>query len=198
MERRRADVDHWWHALSLTQQAFHGVAIVASAVMMLQTVLMLLGGHHELAPGDSDGGPAGGHLSGLHVFSVRAVTAFATGFGWGGVCSLDAGLPLGAAVPIALLAAALLVALFLWIMRSLTGLGESGSLDYRNAIGVVGTVYLPIPARQGGTGQIEVMVQGRLAVVHACTTAAETILSRTRVKVVGLQDPTTLLVDPLT
>jgi hypothetical protein len=198
MEPRRAAVDQWWQAMSLAQQTFHGVAIVASAVMTLQTVLMLLGGHHEPVPGDSDGGPPGGHLNGLHVLSVRAVTAFATGFGWGGVCSLDAGLPLGAAVAIAVLAGAALVALILWLMRSLTALGESGSLDYRNAIGVVGTVYLPIPARRGGTGQIEVMVQGRLAVVHACTTAAETLPGRSRVKVVGLQDPTTLLVDPLT
>ncbi len=190
-------MEQWWQAMSLAQQAFHGVAMVASAVMLMQTALMLLGGHHDLTPGDVDGSPVGGHLSGLHVFSLRAVTAFATGFGWGGVCSLDAGLPLSAAIAIAVLAGAALLALILWLMRSLTALGESGSLDYHNAIGAVATVYLPIPAHRVGNGQVEVMVQGRLAVVQACTTSDSVLPSRSRVKVVGLLDATTLLVDPL-
>jgi len=190
-------MDQWWHAMPLELQVFYGVAIVSSAVMMMQTMLMLLGGHHDLSMGDADVGGSAGHLSGLHVFSVRAVTAFGSGFGWGGVCSLGLGLPLIAAIAIALVSGALLVVVILSIMRSLTSLGENGSLDYRNAIGQVGTVYIPIPASQGGTGQIEVMVQGRLAVVQACTTTAKTHKSRTRVSVVAVQAENVLLVEPV-
>jgi hypothetical protein len=178
-------------------QIFYGVAIIASAVMLMQTILMLLGGHHDLQVGGMDGGGTDGHVSGLHVFSVRAVTAFCTGFGWGGVCSLDAGLGLVGAILVALVCGVALVVVILSIMRSLTSLGESGTLDYQNAIGAVGTVYIPIPPAQGGKGQIEIMVQGRLAIVDACTNATNVLASRTRVTVVALQGQNLLIVSPI-
>jgi len=84
-----------------------------------------------------------------------------------------------------------------FLMRALYSLRYSGTLDYRNAVGQAGSVYLPIPGAMAGPGQIEVLVQGRLCVVHAFTRAAERIPNRARVRVIGVLDPQTLLVEPL-
>ena len=79
----------------------------------------------------------------------------------------------------------------------LHSLRHSGTLDYNNALGEVGTVYLPIPAGMGGTGKIQVIVQGRLKEIQAFTRHDQRIENRVRVRVVELLDDNTLLVEPL-
>jgi len=83
------------------------------------------------------------------------------------------------------------------LMRTLYSMRYSGTLDYRNAVGNVGSVYLRIPAAMGGPGQIEVLVQGRLRVVQAFTRAERQLANNERVRVTELMDDTTLLVEPL-
>ena len=39
-------------------------------------------------------------------------------------------------------------------------LSDDGTLKIRNAIGKSGIVYLPIPPKRGGTGQVQIKVQG--------------------------------------
>jgi microcompartment protein CcmL/EutN len=56
---------------------------------------------------------------------------------------------------------------------------------------------MAVPAATSGSGQVEVMVQGRLAIVQACTRGAAALAPRTKVKVVDLLDRSTLLVEPL-
>ena len=84
-----------------------------------------------------------------------------------------------------------------FLMRFLYGLRASGTLDYRNAIGQVGVVYLPIPGGMAGPGQVEVTVQGRLRVVQAFTREAGRIPNRARIRVVDVMDQNTLVVEPL-
>ena len=107
----------------------------------------------------------------------------------------DAGGPLPLAIFAGLAVGFALMFSVIYLMRSLTSLGSSGSLDYKNAIGQIGSVYIPIPAKLAGNGQIEVMVQGRLMVVHACTRGEQAFASQAKVKVVDLLDQTTLLVE---
>jgi hypothetical protein len=82
-------------------------------------------------------------------------------------------------------------------MKFLYAFGESGTLDFRNAVGQVGTVYLTVPARRGGPGQVRVIVQGRLKVVQAFTESPTPLPAQSKIKVSGLIDSRTLLVDPL-
>ena len=84
-----------------------------------------------------------------------------------------------------------------YLMRFLNSLKHSGTLDYANAVGEVGTVYLPIPAGMDGTGRIQVIVQGRLKEIQALTRHSERLDNRARVRVVELLDDTTLIVEPV-
>ena len=183
----------WWGELATAHKVFYGIAIITSAVLVLQLILSFFGFDGD-ADTDFDAGDAG---SGGGVFSVRTVTGFFTGFGWGGVAALESGLGLAAATLVALACGGALMATILFLMRGIYAMRYEGTLDYRNAIGVAGSAYIPIPADMSGPGQVEVLVQGRLCVVRAFTRSANKIAARARVKVVDVLDQQTLLVEPL-
>lgn len=192
-------MDAWWTGLGSERQIFYGIALFATLLLLVQLVLLFFGAEVD-ADVDADLGGAGdvGHGdAGGSVFSVRSLSAFLAGFGWAGVAALQAGWSVGAATLAALAVGGLFMGGILALMRALMGLRDSGTLDYHNAIGQVGTVYLAVPAAMAGPGRIEVHVQGRLAVVEAFTRAPRPLAARERVRVTDVLDQTTLVVEPL-
>jgi hypothetical protein len=188
-------IEAWWDSLTLALQVYFGIAIVATFVLFLQLLLAVFGFDFD-ADVDFDTG-VDGHDGGTGVLSVRSVTAFMVGFGWGGVIAIRQGLSVLSATAVALAAGGALMAVVVVLMRAVYGLRYSGSIDYKNAIGVVGNVYLPIPGDMAGPGQVEVMVQGRLAVVQAFTRSPEKLPNQTRVRVIDTLDQQTLIVEPV-
>ncbi len=194
-------MEGWWSALGTPEQVFFGIAFVSTAVLLLQVALMLFGMGDFDMDLDVDGADGldglDGHDSGFGLISVRSVLAFFTGFGWTGALAMDSGLGLGISMVLAMVVGGLAMVAIAGLMRLLYGLGEEGTLDYANAVGEVGSVYLPIPAAMAGPGQVEVRVQSRLRTVRAFTRCAEALENRRPVKVVGVIDQQTLLVEPL-
>ena len=192
-------LDAWWNSLGTALQIFYGIALVTSFLLLIQLLLSLIGFDHDADfGGDFDAGGIGDvHDSGLSVLSLRSVTAFFAGFGWGGVVAMRQGASVPLATAAALATGGLLMAAVVGLMRALYGMRASGNLDYKNAIGAVGNVYLPIPPAMEGPGQVEVLVQGRLAVVQAFTRATRRLPNRERVRVVDTLDAQTLVVEPL-
>lgn len=185
----------WWDSLDTALRIFYSIGLGATFVMALQLLAMLLG----FDGGDGDvemGGDLDGD-AGVHILSVRSIIAFFAGFGWGGVVAVRGGLSLPMAILVAFLIGGALMLTVYFLMRLLFSMRYSGTLDYKNAIGVVGNVYLPVPGAMAGAGQVEVLVQGRLAVVRAFTRHTGTLGNRVPVRVVGVIDQQTLLVDPL-
>lgn len=185
----------WWDSLDTALKIFYAIGIGSTFVMFLQLLAMLLG--FDGGEGDADMGGDFDGDAGVHVLSVRSVIAFFAGFGWGGVVAVRGGLSLPMAILVASLIGGALMLSVYFLMRLLFSMRYSGTLDYQNAIGQVGNVYLPVPAAMAGAGQVEVLVQGRLAVVRAFTRHEETLGNRVPVRVVGVIDQQTLLVDPL-
>lgn len=181
----------WWGSLGTSLRVFYGIAIAASTLLVLQLVTMLFGLDHDTGDLDAD------HDSGLGIVSIRSVTAFFTGFGWGGVVAIKQGFGLPVAIAIALVTGGGLMAVVVAMLRGFASLRYSGTLDYKNAIGNVGNVYVAVPGAMGGPGQIEVTVQGRTTMVQAFTRAPDRLPPRARVRVVEVLDPQTLIVEPL-
>lgn len=191
-------MSEWWASMNVEQQIYWALALVATLVIVLQTLMMMVGDAGDLADaGDMDMDGPEDHPSGLHLISSRTLVAFAVGFGWTGVIRSGEGANAVFTAVAATVVGLLFAAAIVWLMRFLSSLRHSGSLDYANAIGEVGQVYLPIPPGMGGPGRIEVIVQGRLRVVEAMTRHGSRLENRARVRVVEQLDENTLVVVPI-
>ncbi|MCC7409676.1 MAG: hypothetical protein IT442_16545 [Phycisphaeraceae bacterium] len=194
----------WWNGLGVQLQIFYGIGLLSVFVLIVQSLLLLLGvGDHGVDVGGVHGGfdvhadasTGGADGGGLHVLSVRSITAFFAGFGWAGAIATEGGLGIGPVIAVAVAVGAVFMMLVYYLMRALFGLRDSGTLDYRNAVGGVGTVYMAIPPAQSGVGQVQIVVQGSLRTLPACTRGTSKLASNTRVKVIDLADAQTLLVE---
>ena len=181
----------WWGSLGTSLRVFYGIALGASVLLVLQLLALLVGLDHDGDAFDGD------HDSGLGILSVRSLTAFFTGFGWGGVVAIKEGFGLTAAIVAALATGGALMAAVVAMMRGFASLRHSGTLDYANAVGNVGSVYMAVPGAMAGPGQVEVEVQGRSAIVQAFTRSPERLPPRARVRVVETLDQQTVVVEPL-
>ena len=167
--------------------------ILSSAVLLIQMVALLFGGAFDLPDLDLDVGEGGA----TGMFSIRGIGAFFTGFGWTGAAVLDAGHSLTLATISATVVGVAVLLSFVAMMRWLHSLRSEGTINYANAIGQIGSVYVPIPPRRQGIGQIEVLVQKRIATVRALSDSEERIENRTAVQVTELVDNRTVLVETL-
>ncbi len=180
-------------------QIFYGIALLSTLCLLIQTTLLLFGLDHggDLdfdadATGDFDHGD-----DGLSLLSVRTIISFLVGFGWVGVITTKSGLGVLLGLVFATIAGFILMLTVFWIMRSFARLQSDGTLNFTNAIGEIGTVYLPIPPEKQSAGQIEVMIQGRLMVVRAFTSSEEKLDNRSKVRVIDVVGEDALLVQPL-
>ena len=188
-------IDYWLH-LTPTMKMFVGIGAVSSAVLTLQMVLAMFGGDMDGLDADVDIPDAGeGGASG--ILSIRTIGAFFTGFGWSGAAMLQADHGTGAATFVGIVVGSIFMALIFYLMTYLHSLRQEGTINYANAVGKIGSVYLPIPPHRKGIGQIEVLVQGRLKIVQAITDNDKKIGNRVAVRVTELVDTQTILVEPL-
>ena len=184
----------WWQNLEPEgMRTFVTIGMVSSGVLFVQMIVLLFGGAFDIPDFDLDVGSGGA----AGMFSVRGIGAFFTGFGWTGATVLDS----GQSLPIALIAATLVgggtLTVFILLMRWIYSMRADGTMDYTKALNQIGSVYVPIPPRREGLGQIEVLVHGRMTTVKALSDAEERLENLTAVKVVELVDERTLLVERL-
>jgi len=188
-------IEYWTH-LTPAMKTFVGLGAISSVVLTLQMILAMFGGDMDGLDSDVDI-PDAGEGGATGILSIRTIGAFFTGFGWSGAAMLQAGHGTGAATFVGLTVGSIFMALIFYLMSYLHSLRQEGTINYANAVGKIGSVYLPIPPHRQGIGQIEVLVQGRLKIVQAISDNDEKIGNRVAVRVTELVDEQTLLVEPL-
>lgn len=215
----------WWEALTLLQQCFAVVAIPATLILLIQTVLLLFGlgaGHdadhdvshdfdhdhdfdqetdidHDLDHDhDVDHSHDGAHhAAGLRLFTLRGIVAlFAVG-GWLGVAMCDLGLSPVLSGVIAGAGGFLALIVAALVIKYALRLQENGNISIKNAVAHTATVYIPIPAARGGTGKVTMNLQERFVEMDAVTDSDTPIPTGTAVQVVRVTDTNELVVRPL-
>lgn len=213
--------------MNIFQQVMALFALPATAVLIIQTIMLLFGFGHDGGADAPDGGidltdsdvmtgdadfsgsvsdTAGdgdtwlseGDVdfdSGLRLLTVRGMVAFFAVGGWVGIAAID----LGAKVWLASLAAVAAGLVALWlvavIFKALMRLQSSGNVDLKNAVGVIGEVYLRIPPEMQGQGKVSVQIQERLIEAAAMTMSSVELKSGSSVRVVAVRGDR-LLVEP--
>lgn len=187
------------------------VAVPATVIMILQTVMIFIGmaGHSDVDMPDDNGidGVFGNdvpdqvdvHLgdSGLRIFTVRGMVAFFAVGGWAGLSALSLSGSAAAAIITSIIAGTLALLLVAWFFRWAATLNENGSLQMDNAVGKVGEVYITVPPGMHGTGKVNVIIQGRLTEAEAMTDCDRSLKYGEPVEVVGMAVGNTLLVKPI-
>ena len=186
-------IDWWINLEPKGMQTFVTIGLASSTILFIQMIALLVGGAFDVPDFDLDVGDGGA----TGMFSIRGIGAFFTGFGWTGAAVLAAGHSLTLAIFSATVVGVVVLIGFVAMMHWLHSLRSEGTVDYSNAIGQIGSVYVPIPPRRQGLGQIEVLVQKRMATVRALSDSEDRIANRTAVRVTELVDDRTLLVETL-
>lgn len=190
-------ISNWWSDMNLVEQVFWGIAILFSFFFVIQMVLTFFGGDVDDmdVEGDADAAIDGDGGIDFQFLSLKNLIAFFTMFGWTGIICLHSGFGPGVSALIATLAGLIMMVIMASIMYFMGKLVEDGSLKMKNALGKSGSVYLPIPAKRGGMGKVQIQVQG-LQTLDAVTDQDAEIPTGAIVTVVEILNNQILVVKP--
>ncbi|HRE38094.1 MAG TPA: hypothetical protein PK977_01645 [Chitinophagaceae bacterium] len=188
------DISSWWQALTSMEKIFWGISLLFSALFLIQLVLSFIAGDGDSSLGDADEYISGDEGMGHQFFTIKNLIAFFTIFGWTGIACLKGGMSKGIAIAIAVLAGSLVVIIMAFLFKSMSKLKQSGTLQIKNAVGLIAETYLFIPPKRGGFGKVHVKVQGSLHELQAITDDEEQIATGKLVKITAVINDAVLLV----
>jgi len=193
----------WWESLETAVQILYCIAVPATLVLLIQTVLIFFGFENG-SEGDIDGDVPDINeslelddidgLESLHIFTVRGIVAFFVVFGWVGIAMLGSGSGIALSLAVAALSGFAVMIGIAYLFKAIMKLRSDGSADNRNAVGTSGRVHLTIPADRSGEGKVHVMLQGAYVERNAVTDQSEPIPTGSEIIVVGVSGQTTLVV----
>lgn len=189
-----ADISGWWQALPSFEKILWAIALLFSALFLIQTVLSFLGGDAGDADGNADLSVSEDPGTGHQFFTIKNLIAFFTIFGWTGLACVKGGMSQAMSIGMAVLAGSVVVLIMAFLFRSMNKLRQSGTLQMKNAVGLTAETYLIIPARRSGYGKVHIRVQGSLHELQAITDDATDIPTGKLVKVTGTLNDSLLLV----
>lgn len=169
------------------------LAVGGTAIYVLKLALGFLGGAEVgFEADDIDAGMDS--TAAFSLFSVLSVLAFFMGAGWMGLaCRLTWGM--GAALSAAAatgFGTALLLATA-WMMHGVRKMTHMPRYELKSAIGRTGRVYLTIPPKGQGQGQIEITVSGRRKIM-AAVSSGDAIPAFESATIVGIKQGEVLVV----
>lgn len=188
------DISSWWQALNSMEKIFWGISLLFSALFLIQLVLSFIAGDGDSSLGDADEYISSDEGTGHQFFTIKNLIAFFTIFGWTGIACLKGGMSKGIAIAIAVLAGSLVVIIMAFLFKSMSKLKQSGTLQIKNAVGLIAETYLFIPPKRGGFGKVHVKVQGSLHELQAITDDEEQIATGKLVKITAVINDAVLLV----
>ncbi len=163
----------WWNSIPAFEKIFWYFAIPFTIVFSLQLILTMIGIDWHDSDLDVHDGFDVNHdadsMDGFRLFTLRNFIIFFTGFGWAGIFAVHAGFNPIVTVLIAFMVGSFLMFAVTGILFFMTKLTQSGNIRLSNAINAPGRVYLPIPGKMSGMGQVQLTIQGSVREMEAMT-----------------------------
>ena len=172
----------WFSNLDFWSKFYWSFALVGSLVFIIVMAMTFLGGDADDI-GDMDSDMDADLGTGFQFISFKNLVGFFTIFGWAGVTCVQAGLGALPSFLIATVAGLAMMLIMATMFYFIYKLSDSGTLNYKNAIGAVGEVYLPIGADRKNIGKVTVNVQGTMRELEALTDGLTDLKSGTIIKV---------------
>ena len=193
----------WWSGLVLIEQVFYCIAIPSSLFLVVQAILIVVGGS------DSDGGDGSSidldsdfdstgvptDLGAANMFTLQGVASFFCVFGWSSLLMYRGGIPLILVILLAVVFGTAVMYALARIMLQLNKLAHCGTLDVKNLLGNSGTVYLRIPPKGEGSGKVTIQTSERLVEFEAVSEAEEEIANNAQIRVIDIVGENVLVVE---
>jgi hypothetical protein len=167
-------------------------AIVGTGVFLIRLVMMGAGDHAmDIDHGDAHADPG----EGFKILSIQTIAAFLMGFGWIALVSYRSS-SIGTTQSALIGAGGGIVSVYVLglLLKGLYNLQSSGTMTLASTVGHHGEVYVTVPGRGQGTGQVRVVVDNRQRIVNAVSATDEPLPTSTRVRVVKANDDNTVTV----
>lgn len=170
------------------QQGFWYIALIFSAIFLIQTILTFIGSDaSDGLNADFDGNLD--HVDApFQLFSLRNLINFLLGFGWTGIAFYNAISNKTLLVVLAAIVGIIFVVLFFFLIQQIMKLTEDNTFNISNLKGKTGEVYINIPPNKTGKGKILVSVNGSNHELDAMTISDEMIASSSIVKVIEVEN----------
>ncbi len=191
MLRHIIDFGYLYQQSGLDTAVYAGMALLGTALFVLRMFLMFFVGlDSDFDVEDIE------HGTGFSLFSLQSIIGFFMGAGWAG---LAARLEWGLDTPIAALIAGgfgvVLMVLSAAMMFAALKLKHEVHYEMDDATGKIGTVYMTIPEKGAGTGQVRVTISGRQMTVDAVS-SGEKLEAFTAVRIDEVRGDKVLVVSP--
>ncbi|MDP1728078.1 MAG: NfeD family protein [Bacteroidota bacterium] len=177
-------------------KTFWFIAIPASVIFIIQTVMTFIGADaSDGLEADFDGDLTGGD-SPFQLFSLRNLINFLLGFSWTGISFYTTISSRPLLIILSLFVGIIFVFLFFIIIRQVQKLAEDNSFKIKNTLNKTAEVYLTIPGNKKGRGKIMISVNGAFHELDAMT-ENDLIQSGSVVKVVKIENNNILIVETI-
>lgn len=192
----------WWAGLSLVMKILWGVTLTASLIFIIQSILTFIGADADSNfDVDVDTSMDGSDLSnidgGSNLYTFRNFINFLLGFGWSAILLQESITSVPVLIIVSVIIGVALVAAVMYLFKWLAGMQQSGNIDVEKvAKGCEGTVYLTIPAAQGGEGKVQISISGAVREYNAVTDNEEDLKTGLAIRVVDVVNSHTVLVEP--
>ena len=163
----------WWGSLDPFMQTLWGIAIVASAVFIIQSIMTFVGMDSETNfDGDFDGdmsADGAGESTPFQLFTFRNLINFMLGFSWTAIALRASTESTSLMLVGGVVVGVLLVCAVMYLFRWMSGMQQSGTIEPEALVGCKGSVYLTIPAGRTGEGKVQITVRGAIREYNAMT-----------------------------
>ena len=163
----------WWGSLDPFMQTLWGIAIVASAVFIIQSIMTFVGMDSETNfDGDFDGdmsADGAGESTPFQLFTFRNLINFMLGFSWTAIALRASTESTSLMLVGGVVVGVLLVCVVMYLFKWMSGMQQSGTIEPEALVGCKGSVYLTIPAGRTGEGKVQITVRSAIREYNAMT-----------------------------
>lgn len=185
----------WFSNLGAFAQFYWIIALIGSLVFLFIVITTLIGIEGGGDFDDVDTSIDADTGIEFQFITLKNLIGFFTIFGWSGIACIGEGFSRPMTVLISIISGMIMMTIMAAMFHYMKKLTDSGTLDYKNALGAIGEVYLTIGANRSRIGKVSVRVQGTLRELEALSDSFAELKSGTIIKVVDVTSNGILIVD---
>ncbi|MBK8635437.1 MAG: serine protease [Saprospiraceae bacterium] len=176
--------------------AFWYVAIPASLIFLIQTILTFVGASADVDTDLDHGGSSHDGGGAFELFTLRNLINFLLGLSWTGISLYNVIDHKGILIFLSFTVGIAFVYFFFYVITQVQKLAEDNSFSLDNTLYKKAKVYLTIPGQRKGPGKVSININGAYHELEALT-LGEAIPTGEEVLIIKIEQENLLIVEKI-